>query len=315
MKKILITPRSFSKARHVADNILANYEQIEIVENTTGKTLSEENMAKLCSDIDGVIVGIDPMSVKVLKGAKRLKAISKYGAGLDNIDLDMTKKLNIEVDRAANANALSVAELAVGLMFTIARDIVPTAINVKRGIWERAKVAGCELRGKTAGIVGLGAIGKEVAKMVKGIGMDVIAFDPYLKDKDVIRTYDISMVELDELFKTADFISLHCPLTDETRHIIDEDTLSIMKTTAYLINTSRGELVDEEALYKALIGKTIAGAAQDVFSKEPAGKHKLLDLPNFVLTPHTGAYTRESTERMVEQATQNLVRMLELRKR
>lgn len=315
MKKILITPRSFNKAKDKAEEILKDYEEIEIVENNTGRTLNEDEMLELCSDIDGIIVGIDPMNEKVLKNAKNLKAISKYGAGLDNIDLDIAKELGIEVDRAVATNAMSVAEVAVGLMFAIARGIVPAAHSVKNGGWDRGDSAGRELYGKTVGIVGLGAIGREVARMSKGIGMNILGYDPYLNDKDLIDQYEISMMELDDLFKKSDFITLHSPLTDETEHMVNKETLSIMKPSAYLINTSRGGLVDEEALYDALINGIIAGAAQDVFSKEPAGEHKLLTLSNFVLTPHIGAYTEEATERMVVQSTQNLVRMLKLERR
>ncbi len=316
MKKILITPRSFSKARHKADELLKDYEELEIVMNTTGRTLTEEEMIDQCSDIDGIIVGIDPMSEKVLKSAKNLKAISKYGAGLDNIDLDAAKELGIKVDRAVATNAMSVAELAIGLMFVASRSIVPTATSVKNGGWDRGKNAGNELYGKTLGIVGLGAIGREVARMAKGIGMNILGYDPYFDNQEFTDRYEISMVELEDLLKNADFITLHLPLTEETEHMINKDTLSIMKTSAYLINTSRGGLVDEDALYDALIDGVIAGAAQDVFSEEPPkGGHKLLDLPNFVLTPHIGAYTKEATERMVMQSTQNLIEMLELEKK
>lgn len=312
MKKILITPRSFSKAKDKADELLRDYEEIEIIENNTGQTLSEDQMVELCADIDGIIVGIDPMNERVLKSAKNLKAISKYGAGLDNIDLDVAKELGIEVDRAVATNATSVAEVAIGHMFAISRNIVPAAHSVKTGGWDRGENAGRELFGKTVGIVGLGAIGREVARMAGGIGMDIIAYDPYFEDSDFVAEHGISMVELEEIFKSSDFITLHSPLTDETEHMINKDTLSQMKSSAYIINTSRGGLVDEDALYDALVDGTIAGAAQDVFSKEPAGEHKLLTLPNFVLTPHIGAYTKEATERMVLQSTQNLIRMLKL---
>lgn len=314
MKKILITPRSFSKARDKAEKLLKDYEEIDIIENSTGHTLSEEEMLEACRDIDGIIVGIDPMTERVLRNAKNLKAISKYGAGLDNIDLYVAKELDIEVDRAVATNATSVAEVAVGLMFTISRGITPSAHSVKSGGWHRGDSAGTELYGKTVGIVGLGAIGREVARMSNGIGMNILGYDPYLKDGDFVDEYQISMVGLEELFESSDFITLHSPLTEETKHMVNRETLSSMKSSAYIINTSRGGLVAEDDLYDALIDGTIAGAAQDVFSREPAGEHKLLDLPNFVLTPHIGAYTKEATERMVIQSTQNLIRMLELEK-
>ncbi|WP_129724767.1 phosphoglycerate dehydrogenase [Xylanivirga thermophila] len=307
-KKILVTPKSFSKARDKAYELLKDIDA-EIMENNTGRTYTEEEMENLCKDVDGVIVGIDPMNERVLRSARHLKAISKYGAGLDNIDLNTAQEMGIKVDRAVATNATSVAELAVGFMFTMSRYIVPSAICVKQGGWDRS--IGRELTDKTVGIVGLGAIGREVARMTQGLGMKILAYDPYFNDKRTIEKYDISMVDLEELFKKSDFITLHSPLTDETENMINKETLSMMKHTAYLINTSRGGLINEEDLYNALVVGTIAGAAQDVFSKEPAGNHKLLSLDNFILTPHIGAFTKEATERMVVQSTKNLINMLE----
>lgn len=307
-RKILITPKSFSNAKEKAMEILGKYE-FEIVENTTGKTYSEEQMREFCSDIDGIIVGIDPMSENVLRNAKSLKAISKYGAGLDNVDLKVAEELGIKVDRAVATNATSVAELAVGMFFSLARSIIPSAVSVKNNGWGRS--IGRELTGKTVGIVGLGAIGREVARMSSGIGMSIVAYDPYFKDESFLSQYNIKISGLEELFSKCDFISLHLPLTEETENLINSKTLSIMKPSAYIVNTSRGGLIDEDALYEALSNGVIAGAAADVFSTEPAGDHKLLTLDNFILTAHIGAFTKEATEKMVIQSTKNLIRMLE----
>lgn len=307
-KKVLITPKSFFQAGDEAVSLL-NKHDCEIIANTTGKTLSEEQMMELCSEVDGLIVGIDPVTSNVLQNAKKLKAISKYGAGLDNIDLKAAEELGIKVDKSAGTNATSVAELAVGLFFSLARNIPTAEKSVKAGSWDRMR--GLEINGKTAGIVGLGYIGKEVARMASGLGMKVIAYDPYIQAEDeVIKKYAIEILEIDDVIKNADFLTLHVPATEETRHMINKRTLEMMKSDAFLINVSRGKLVDEDALYEALISGKIAGAAQDVFSKEPPGKHPLLELDNFVLTPHIGAYTKEANTNMAVKSTENLIRML-----
>jgi len=308
MKKVLITPRSFRQAGDFTFKLLKE-NGFEVIENTTGKILSEEQMIELCSDVDGLLVGIDPVTERVMKNSPKLKAISKYGAGLDNIDLDAAAKFNIKVDRAAGTNAVSVAELAVGLFFTLARSIVPVSMSTKQGGWDRFR--GVEITGKTVGIIGLGNIGREVARMTYGLGMKILGYDPFIDSgSDFIKKYNIKLTSLDELFPQADFITLHLPLTDDSKLMINPDVLNSMKKTAYIVNTSRGELIDEDALYEALSEGKIAGAASDVFSKEPPGDHPLVKLNNFVLTSHIGAYTGEANIKMAKVSTENLIRML-----
>jgi D-3-phosphoglycerate dehydrogenase len=309
--KILITPRSFPEAGSKIYGLF-NSLGIEVVDNRTGSTFTEERMAELCADADGLLVGIDPVTRKVIDAAAKLKAISKYGAGLDNIDLEAARERGIKVARTADANARSVAELAVGLFFTISRDIVRASTKVKEGEWKRYR-QGFEIGGKTLGLIGLGNIGRLVAEMGYGLGMHIIAYDPYI-DKDVpfIGQYRIRLASLDEVVSGADILSLHLPLTESTAGMINAERLKSMKKTAILVNTSRGGLVDEDALYEALTSGTILAAAQDVFSVEPPGKHKLLGLDNFVLTPHIGAYTAEANKRMVAGAARNLLDMLEI---
>ena len=306
--KILITPRSFSQSGEKAFEILKEY-GCEVIINDTGKTLDEEHLIEKCGDIDGIIVGIDPITEKVLRSAKNLKAISKYGAGLDNIDLKTAEEMGIKVDRAAGTNATSVAELAVGLFFTLGRSITAVSDSTKAGGWGRWR--GVELTGKTVGIVGLGNIGKEVARMVSGLGIEIVAYDPFINlDDEAIRRYSIKVDKLEEVIKNADFLTLHLPLTEQTKHMINKTSLSTMKANAYIVNTSRGELVDEDALYEALVNKVIAGAAEDVFSKEPPEGHKLLSLDNFVLTSHIGAFTAEANEKIAMKSTLILIEML-----
>ena len=307
--KVLITPRSFPKSGQAAYALLRE-KGFEVIDNNTGKSLTEEEMIKMCVDVDGLIVGVDPVTRTVMEHAKNLKAISKYGAGLDNVDLEAAKELGIAVDRAAGTNAVSVAEHAVGLFFSLARSVVPTAMSTKNGEWGREQ--GVELFGKTAGIVGLGNIGKNVARMCKGIGMNILGFDPYLPaDDPSIAEYGVKMVSLEELFREADFISLHSPLTDETANMINKDSLATMKKTACIVNTARGGLVNEDDLYEALKNGTIKAVAEDVFSTEPPAKdNKLVALPNFVLTSHIGAFTAEANQKMALKSAENLVRMI-----
>lgn len=309
--KVLITPKSFQQYKDAAYPLLEE-QGYEIIANETGRTLSEDEIIALAGeDVVGIIVGIDPLSARVLENCKRLKAISKYGVGLDNIDLDAAKRLGIRIDSARESNNVSVAELAIALMFEAARKISQHSANVKAGGWQR--ILGMELAGKTMGVIGGGKIGREVAKRGKGLFMNVILYDPYVKDPDFLQRYDIAQCDrFEAVLASSDIVTLHLPLTDATRHLINSDTLKLMKPNAILINTSRGELVDEESLYEALSSGQIAFAAQDVFSKEPPDPNeKLLKLDNFVLTPHAGAYTAEAIEKMAMQSTRNLIRMLQ----
>lgn len=216
--------------------------------------------------------------------------------------------MGIKVEKAEGTNSTSVAELTVGMFFVMARNMFMSINSVKNNGWER--VIGCEITGKTLGIIGLGHIGREIARICHGIGMNLIAFDPYMKDDEFTKKLNITMMDFDDALKNGDFISLNLPLTAETHHIIDYNKLALMKNTAYLINTSRGELVNENDLFTALKQGVIAGAAEDVFSKEPPGEHRLLTLDNFILTPHIGAFTREATKKMVVKSVQNLIRMV-----
>ncbi len=312
-EKILITPRSFKNFKNIAYPLI-EAKGYEIIENSTGKTYTETELAALDTrDIAGIIVGVDPLPARILEQFKQLRAISKYGVGMDNIDLDKARELGIKVRNAAGTNNISVAEAAIALMFSITRHIYPSVYNVKNGGWDR--VVGYELTGKRLGLVGCGQIGREVAKRACGLEMRVTLYDPYFNDDEFLQKYNIERTSvLKEVFASSDIVSLHIPATPETKGIVNAEMLSCMKSSAFLINTARGELVDEAALYEALRNHTIAGAAQDVFSCEPPKPGEcLLQMDNFILTPHIGALTREAVERMVVVSTQNLLEMLELK--
>jgi phosphoglycerate dehydrogenase-like enzyme len=309
-QKILITPKSFKNYKEKTHPLLAE-KGYEIVENTFGRTLTEAEIIDIAGrDVVGIIIGVDPLPASVLEKCRDLKAISKYGVGMDNIDLVRASELGIRVKNALGTNNVSVAELAIGLMLTMSRSISRVASGVKAGSWDR--FIGSELTGKKLGLIGGGLIGREVAKRARGLEMSVTIYDPYFKDDGFLDKYGISRSgSLEEVLSGSDFISLHLPATNETKYMINDAALGIMKPNCILINTSRGELVDEEALYRALVKGRIAGAAQDVFSAEPPAKdEKLLKLENFVLTSHIGAFTHEAVERMAMVSTRNLLEML-----
>lgn len=307
---ILITPKSYRTYGDLAYPLMRD-KGYAILENTLGRTMTEDEIAEYAdADVVGIIIGIDPLPGRVLERFMSLKAISKYGMGLDNIDLKKAAEMGIQVDKAVGTNNVSVAELTIGLLFSAARSIPTVAMDVKQGGWGR--VMGCEIAGKKLGLIGCGLIGREVLKRAVGLGMTVLLYDPYLPEHNDVAGKAVRCSTLYEVLREADFVSLHVPVTAETTKMMNEDAFRLMKPSSILINTSRGELVDEGALYDALVHKTISGAAQDVFTKEPPSvNEKLLALGNFILTAHIGAFTREAVERMVLVSTMNLLRMLE----
>ncbi len=308
--KILITPKSFKTYKEKA-YLMLKQNGFEVIENTLGRTMTQEEIIQVASEgVVGIIIGIDPLPADVLEKCKDLKAISKYGVGMDNIDLNKAKELGIKVNNAVGTNNVSVGELAIALMFALGRNIPRNTADVKEGRWDRK--IGVELTDKKLGLIGGGLIGKEVAKRAVGLQMKVSIFDPYFNDEAFLSQYGIDRCyDIEELYKESDIISLHLPVTKDTKEFMNKDVFSKMKSSALLINTSRGELVNESDLYEALVNGEIAGAAQDVFSSEPPAKEeKLLTLDNFILTSHIGAFTNEAVEKMVITSTQNLLDML-----
>lgn len=309
--KILITPRSFNNYHEKTDPLLKKL-GCELVKNPYGRVMTAEEILDCAKkDVVGIIIGIDPLPGWVLEKCQDLKAISKYGVGMDNIDLQAAERLGIKVKNAVGSNSVSVAEMAIALMYEAARHVSLLSATVKQGRWND-RIKGIELTGKTIALIGGGQIGKEVAKRAKGLGMEVVIYDPYYKDQAFLDSYGIGLCpSLNEALTMADVVSLHLPATPDTKLMINATTLGLMKPSAILINTSRGELVNEQDLYRALTEKTIAFAAQDVFSTEPpAAGERLLDLDNFILTPHAGAFTAEANEKMALYSTQNLVDMI-----
>jgi D-3-phosphoglycerate dehydrogenase / 2-oxoglutarate reductase len=228
--------------------------------------------------------------------AQNVKIIARVGVGLDNIDVKEAEARKIRVINSPEAAANSVSELVIGLMLSLARKIPFADTEMKRGNWVKKDLVGIELRGKYLGIVGVGTIGRNIGRMGKALRMNLIGHDIFPIDKDFIKEVGLIVTDFNTIIESADFITCHVPLTPETRKMVNREKFSKMKSTAFLINTSRGEVIDEEALYDALSNRKIAGAALDVFETEPPTNNKLLKLPNVICTPHIGAQTYEAQE-------------------
>jgi D-3-phosphoglycerate dehydrogenase len=228
--------------------------------------------------------------------AQNVKIIARVGVGLDNIDVKEAEARKIRVINSPEAAATSVSELVFGLMLSLARKIPFADKEMKKGNWVKKDLVGIELKGKYLGIVGVGSIGRNIGRMGKALRMNLIGHDIFPIDKDYIKEVGLIVTDFNTLIESADFITCHVPLTTDTRKMVNRERFSKMKSTAFLINTSRGEVIDEEALYDALSTRKIAGAALDVFEIEPPTNNMLLKLPNVICTPHIGAQTNEAQE-------------------
>lgn len=254
---------------------------------------------------EAIVVGVQRITREMLQNSS-VKIIAKHGVGVDNIDLEAATELGIPVTVTPNANAVSVAELTIGFIFALSKKL----IDLHNNLYQKRQFVsnvGLELHGKILGIVGFGSIGKEVAKRALCLGMRVLVYDPYVEESN-LRELGVEKMELDELLRQSDFVSLHVPLNESTRHLIDREKISLMKRTAYLINTARGGVVDEKALAEALKSGQIAGAALDVFDVEPLpADSPFFDCPNVIMTPHVGAHTYEAILRMNMMAAESIV--------
>ena len=306
MKKVLVT-NSFSKYSDEPMELLKSngFEVVKIQEHI----LSDEDEV-ICKYIDDDVVatvnGLEPVTQKTLEAAHGLKFITKHGIGLDNIDLPGCKAHGVAVANTPGANRQAVADLIVGLMLSLARQIPAADRSIKSGEWKG--FFGTALYGKTLGIIGMGAIGREVIQRCEGFCMKVVAYDPFW-DEEYAAAHNVECCELDDVLRRADYISISLHLTKETHHMIGEREFGLMKPAAYFINCSRGAVADEEAMVRALQNGTIAGAGLDAFTVEPIeADSPLLKLDNVVLTPHIGFYTDEALTSTSLYAAQNIIR-------
>jgi D-3-phosphoglycerate dehydrogenase / 2-oxoglutarate reductase len=233
---------------------------------------------------------------EVIQVASNAKIIARAGVGLDNIEVKAAEERAIRVINAPEAAMNAVSELTIGYMISLARSIPHADREMKKGNWIKKDLMGTELSGKYLGIVGVGNIGRNVGRIAKGLRMNIIGYDPYPIDRDYIREVGLIVTDLKTLIQSADFITCHVPLLEETKHLFNAELISNMKSTAYIINASRGGVIDESALYNALCNGSIAGAALDVFETEPPLTKLLIELPNVICTPHIGAQTKEAQQ-------------------
>lgn len=302
--KVIITTPSFGKFN---PELFTEMEEkgIQIVRLIP---YSRERMEEEIVTADAWIIGLETADKELMEKAKQLKFIAKHGVGVDNIDLEAARANGIEVTNAPGTNNDAVSDLAFGLMLSVARSI-PEANNlVKNDNW--ARFDGVSVWGKTIGIIGLGAIGRGVAKRASGFNMKVLGFDVSPPTEEELEL-NIERVELNHLLENSDYISLHVPLNQYTKGMIGEKEFSSMKPDAILINTARGGVIDEKALYHALSANSIRGCGLDVFEQEPPAFPELVGLRNLVVTPHIGAYTNESVRLTSKISMENVFRMKE----
>jgi len=273
--------------------------------------ITPEDLAKKIGDYEVVIVrSRTTITADLIGKASKCKILARVGVGLDNIDTDAAKAKNIRVINAVEGAMNAVAELVIGLMLSMARDIPRADRELRAGKWIKKELMGTELAGKYLGIVGLGNIGKRLARLARAMNMNVIGFDVVPIDPEFAKEVGLMKADLDTLLQSADYVSLHVPLLDSTKNLINAERMSKMKKTARIINTSRGGTVDEEALYNALQSGNLGGAALDVFEKEPAIGNKLVSLPNFIATPHIGAQTKEAQSLAANVIAEKVIQIL-----
>ena len=257
-----------------------------------------------------LVRGATKVTAEVIEASKELAVVARAGTGLDNIDTVAAKARGITVLNTPAANAVSVAELTIGLMLALERHLVDSCTDLRQGRWEKSKYAGRELFGKSLGLVGFGRIGREVAARGRAFGMRVSGFDPAITSWPAGFVWAAHAASLESLLLASDYISVHVPLTAQTRNLIGAEQLALLSKDAVLINCSRGGTVDEDALYAALAGGTLRGAAIDVFATEPPGDSPLLKLKNVIATPHLGASTAEAQDRAGVEAAELVVEAL-----
>lgn len=285
----------------------------EVTVQPHDRPATREELMEAASRSDGMLTMLcDRIDHELMSSAPNLKAVANYAVGYDNIDLEAAKKLGIGVSNTPDVLTNATAELAWALLFAAARMIVPSDVLMRTGSWSGwapLQFVGSDVSGKTLGIIGAGRIGSTMGAMSRGFGMKVLYWNRSVSER-LERETGARKVELEELLRSSDFISLHVPLKDETRHLIGERELAMMKRSAILVNTARGPVVDEAALVQALKSGTIAAAGLDVYEREPEMHPGLAELRNVVVTPHTGSGTVGAREAMARMAAENLIAML-----
>jgi len=301
--KVVVTPPAFYKSESLKSKLSSLFPNT--VYNQNANYLSGEELIGFLKDADAAIIGRDLVTQDTLNALPQLKMISKYGVGFDNLDLNSIKQRGIELAFTTGINKRSVAELTLSFMVGLCHNIFISAERMKRGEWIRE--GGQNLSGKTIGIIGCGNVGKEVTKLLKPFGCKILIND--IEDRsEFCREQSAMESSFELLIKESDIVSLHVPLTNLTRDMINKNILKDMKANAFLVNTSRGPVVNSSHLHRALVSKQILGAALDVFCSEPPDDIEFLQLPQLMVTPHIGGNTVEAVEAMGQAAIDNLLK-------
>jgi len=307
MPTVLITSTSFGKKVKAPLELLQS-KGYDLKFNDVGRPLTADELIERLADCDGCIAGLDQFTADVFAASPKLRIVARYGSGVDRVDLKAAAAAGVTVTNTPVANSDSVADLAVGLMLAVARKIPTADRTVREGKWER--LFGVSLAGKTVGLIGFGRIGSRVASRAKGFDCRVLVTDPFV-DQETAQRAGVELVSVDELLESSDFVSLHLPANDETRGFLGAEQFEQMKPSANVVNTARGELIDQEALIAALKDGQIAGAGLDAYAEEPPDAAQFAGLDNVVLTPHMGSYTEEALYNMAMGAVENLCAFFE----
>lgn len=309
MGKILITASHYEELCQEAKRLLESHGHELIINKSGMPYYTYEQIAEVIGDVDGAIIGLDEWTEDVYKIAPKLKVIAKFGVGVDNIDRVKAKEYGIKVINAPGQNSNAVAELTVGFMIGVLRNMIPLHKKMENGEWVRH--VGYEMKGKTIGLLGFGAIARLVAEKLMNFDVNVTAFDLY-PNEELAAKYKVKMVSREDVITKSDIVSIHIPSTKDTYHLFNDQTLETMKDGAYLINCARGAVVDTDALCRALKSGKIAGAALDAFEAEPLSKdEEILACGNVICTPHTGAETYEAYTNVSMCTAQGVIDVLE----
>ncbi len=300
--EIAVSSRTFSGTPALVEELSKYFDAVRF--NTT-EALSGDALVSFIGSARGLVVGLERIDESVLRRCPNLKIIAKYGVGLDNIDTDACERRGVQIGWTGGVNRLSVAEMTLGFMLALSRNLYKTSARLKRGEWD--KNGGFQLSGKTVGIIGVGHVGKEVIRLLKPFGCRILVND-IIDQAGYYRDEGVEETSKEKVFRQAELLSLHVPLTPETYFLINEESIALMRRDAYLINTARGPIVKLEALTQALKSGRIAGAALDVYDEEPPTDRELLSLDNLICTPHTGGNSKEAVIAMGMSAIAHLRR-------
>lgn len=300
---IAVTSDSFSFDALLVNQLKSHFHNVRLKPNKN--KFNQENLIEFLRDCDGAIIGLERINKEIIDALPKLKIISKYGVGTDNLDLDYMKQKNIALGWTPGLNQSSVSELAISQMISMSRNLFVSSMNLKNGIW--IKDGGRELRELTVGILGVGHVGQDVIRKLKPFGPKLIAND--IVDKSLFFSeFGVENVSFYELFSRSDIVSIHIPLNNETKNLVNSEILEMMKKSSMLVNTSRGGIVDEKALYQHLKNGKLLAAAMDVFKDEPNVESNLFTLSNFLPTPHIAGNSKLAVKIMGESAISHLVK-------